>query len=1438
MSVEDEAKELLLKLGMWWPDANSGTLRHAADAWRSFADAVDDVRTPVNNAATSLIHNNKGEAIDAFKVFWERYAKGKDGGWLSDIAKAARKMAEALDKFADAVDDAIEKLWTQIGIDAAIIVGGIALAFFTAGAAAGAAALATEALIEFGATMGIAVSATVAEIAAGALVAAAFGGVESVTIDLAVAQPLKIATGMQDGFSLDEINQAAKDGMIYGGAFGAGSGVLKAGVEGNLFTKLDGVPLMLRPPTLRPDLVELGPAARQAKKTPCVGEPIDVATGAMLMTQSDLTLPASLPLVFERTHLSTYRAGMCFGPTWVSTLDECIQLDAEGVVFAAADGMRLVYPVPQPGEPVLPVKGACWPLEWDGKPDGVMTVTDPDSGVVRSFSSPVPSDTLGTVHLPVDSWHDRNGARIDVERTPDGIPTALRHSGGYYLAIDTQGPRITALRLLEAPSRYEPSEPAAGGTVVMRYGYDEAGNLTEVINSSDQPLRHTYDAEGRVTSWTDRNGTSFAYFYDARGRVERTEGSDGFLSGALAYDDESRTTTYTDSLGHRSTHRYNAEGQVVEETDPLGHTTRTEWNTRGDKPLSVTDPLGRTTRYAYDDAGNLAALTLPDGSDARAVYNTLGRPTEVVEPGGATWRHTYDERGNLLTTTDPVGSETHHSYDESGHLTTLTDALGHTRRVTSDAAGLPIAVYDELGHATLARRDTFGRIVEVVDPLGQVTRMGWTTEGKPDWRAYADGTRESWTWDGEGNLLTHTDPTGNVTRHTATHFDVPATRTDPDGTTYAFAYDTELRLTGVTNPQGLTWSYTYDEAGRPVAESDFNGRTLAYTHDAAGGLASRTNGAGETIRFTRDALGRVIEQRTDTGDITTYTYGASGHVVRAANADAEIVIERDTLGRTLTETVNDRTTAYEYDALGRVSRRSTPSGLSSEWTYDPAGRLAALGTEAGSLTFAYDAAGHEIERRVGADVTLRQSWDRADRLSTQSLTAHSKEADRLLQHRSYAYREDGYLTEIRELTSGTRRFDLDRMGRVTGVRAHGWTETYAYDVAGNLTDATAPAHDSVGDHEFEGTLIRRAGSTLYEHDAQGRLIRKTRKLLNGQQHTWTYVWNAEDRLVKAVTPDGERWQYTYDPLGRRISKQRLADDGTAAERTDFTWDDTRLAEQKSSDGRVTTWDYAPGTHRPLTQTDHRPLVRASGTSLLSQLAEDTSTDYSTRFYAVITDAIGTPTELVTADGGLTWQRRTTLWGTSFPAPTDTTSVDCPLRFSGQYHDSETGLNYNYFRYYDPGTARYVSPDPLGLEPADNHHAYVVNALGWTDPLGLSPCNYGADDLYKAAADIKKGQLSPAGRALQKHGDPSPGNIAKRGQAHVDRYDFGRVTNSERTEIANEMIRDILTDPRVVETVNTSATAQYGGITRDFRVPGGWGARWSWRNGSLTFEGFL
>jgi RHS repeat-associated protein len=85
-------------------------------------------------------------------------------------------------------------------------------------------------------------------------------------------------------------------------------------------------------------------------------------------------------------------------------------------------------------------------------------------------------------------------------------------------------------------------------------------------------------------------------------------------------------------------------------------------------------------------------------------------------------------------------------------------------------------------------------------------------------------------------------------------------------------------------------------------------------------------------------------------------------------------------------------------------------------------------------------------------------------------------------------------------------------------------------------------------------------------------------------------------------------------------------------------------------------------------------------------------------------------------GEVAWQSDGTLYGTRRPGAAET--VDCPLRFPGQYFDAETGLHYNVFRYYDPEVGGYYSPDPLGLDAGPNHHAYVPNPMSWCDPLGL------------------------------------------------------------------------------------------------------------------------
>ena len=95
-----------------------------------------------------------------------------------------------------------------------------------------------------------------------------------------------------------------------------------------------------------------------------------------------------------------------------------------------------------------------------------------------------------------------------------------------------------------------------------------------------------------------------------------------------------------------------------------------------------------------------------------------------------------------------------------------------------------------------------------------------------------------------------------------------------------------------------------------------------------------------------------------------------------------------------------------------------------------------------------------------------------------------------------------------------------------------------------------------------------------------------------------------------------------------------------------------------------------------------------------------------------------------------------------------------MRFPGQYADDETGLHYNYQRYYDPVTGGYLSPDPLGLAPAPNPHAYVPNPTVLTDPLGLSPYNLSDPNPVPRAVNNEYEKIQ-AMRAAQRTGVPSP-----------------------------------------------------------------------------------
>ncbi|MEU9247388.1 DUF6531 domain-containing protein [Streptomyces sp. NPDC048385] len=1029
-------------------------------------------------------------------------------------------------------------------------------------------------------------------------------------------------------------------------------------------------------------------------------DPVDMATGAMYLPQNDIELPGLLPLAFTRRVASDYRCGWWFGPSWASTLDERLEVDDQGVVHVTEDGLLLAYPHPAaPHTAVMPEAGPRRPLT--RRDDGGYRITDPLTGHTRHFARPTAE---GTALLSRIS--DRNQHTITFEYDEHGTPLAIRHSGGYHLRITTDEGRVTALSLAQAAED-------GSDVVIKRYGYTD-GNLTETVNSSGLPLRFTYDDRLRVTSWTDTNDSRYAYTYDDRDRCVAEGGEAGHITITLDYDGTDpawpgcRITTLTTAEGAVTRFVVNTSSQVIAEIDPLGNTTRTAYDAHH-HVVARTDELGHTTTLVRDASGRPTRVTQPNAAVIRFEYGAEGMLTSIVRPDGSTWRREYDERGNCTALTDPTGLITRFTHDAAGCVTEVVDGLGNARTVRCDAAGLPVSTTDPLGATMTWERDAFGRIITYTDPLGKATRLTWTVEGRLAGRLTADGAVESWSYDAEGNCLSHTTPTGAVTRFEYTHFDLPSARTSPDGYRYEFVHDDNLRLVQVVNPQGLTWTYEHDAAGRLVSETDFDGRTLTYAHNPAGRLTSRTDALGQTIDFVYDTVGNLIEKRSD-DQVTRFGYDLNRHMVAAMSPEARLDLLRDPSGRVTHETLNGRKLTYEYDQLGRVTRRTTPSGAVSTWAYDGMGNRSQLETSGRTVRFGYDWSGLETSRSTGEDLVLRQAYDGLGRLTVQEVT---HQGDRRI-HRDYAYADDGNLVGIDDFRAGSRRFELDMTGRVTAVHASDWSEQYAYDEAGNLTSASWPTRQddaqATGPRHYVGTRVLRAGDTRYEYDLLGRVVLRQRKRLSRKPETWRYAWDAESRLASVRTPDGTSWCYTYDPLGRRTAKQRMDTDGlTVLEQVDFVWDGVTLCEQvtrssSTTDAVAMTWDH--DGIRPIAQTER---IVTPGTS---------QDEVDAKFFSIITDLVGTPTELIDEDGSVAWQGHSTLWGVNTwdegsPAYT-------PLRFPGQYYDPETGLHYNYFRHYDPETARYLTPDPLGLSPAPNPVTYVANPHTGVDLLGLSP----------------------------------------------------------------------------------------------------------------------
>ncbi|EPM2295973.1 restriction endonuclease fold toxin, partial [Escherichia coli] len=862
------------------------------------------------------------------------------------------------------------------------------------------------------------------------------------------------------------------------------------------------------------------------------------------------------------------------------------------------------------------------------------------------------------------------------------------------------------------------------------------------------------------------------FTYDEQGRCVTVTGAEGYYNATLDYGDG--CTTLTDGKG---THRYyyDPDGNILREAAPDGSTTTYEWD-EFHHLLARHSPAGRVEKFEYNAAhGQLSRYTAADSAVWQYRYDERGLLSNITDPAGQTWTQQCDERGLPVSLVSPQGEETRLAYTAQGLLSGIFRQDERRLDIEYDHHNRPETLTDVMGREHHTEYSGHDLPVKMRGPGGQSVRLQWQQHHKLSGIERAGTGAEGFRYDRHGNLLAWTDGNGVVWTMEYGPFDLPVARTDGEGHRWQYRYDKDtLQLTEVINPQGESYLYVLDNCGRVTEERDWGGVVWRYRYDADGLCTARVNGLEETILYSRDAAGRLAEVITPEGK-TQYAYDKSGRLTGIFSPDG--TSQRtgyDERGRVNVTTQGRRAIEYHYPDEHTVIRCILPpederdrhpdeSLLKTTYRYNAAGELTEVilpGDE--TLTFSRDEAGREVFRHSNRGFACEQGWNAASQLVTQRAGFFPAEATwgglvpSLV--REYRYDSAGNVSAVtsrEDYGRETRReYRLDRNGQVTAVTASGTglgygegDESYGYDSCGYLKAQSAGRHriSEETDQYAGGHRLKQAGNTQYDYDAAGRMVSRTRHRDGYRPETERFRWDSRDQLTGYCSAQGEQWEYRHDASGRRTEKRC----DRKKIRFTYLWDGDSIAEIRE--------------YRDDKLYSVRHLV-FNGFELISQQFSRVRQPHPsvaplwvTRTNHAVSDLTGRPLMLFNSEGKTVWRPgQTSLWGLALSLPADTGYPDprgeldpeaAPgLLYAGQWQDTESGLCYNRFRYYEPETGMYLVSDPLGLQGGEQTYRYVPNPLGYIDPLGLAKTSVPAEKISlsdKARDLFRQGKVREA-----------------------------------------------------------------------------------------------
>ncbi|WP_438020292.1 RHS repeat-associated core domain-containing protein [Sorangium sp. So ce315] len=1047
------------------------------------------------------------------------------------------------------------------------------------------------------------------------------------------------------------------------------------------------------------------------------GDPVDVVTGRVFTVPVvDVHLLGPLPLAIERSYSSAARevdVGLGFGTT--HSLAWEIEERRRTMIVWTGEGTSFELSRIPEGEALLGPEG--WLLHRVG--DDI--ALDLPGGTRYRF---VPVASEGALRrLRLGSIESPQGARITLRYEGRVLSVIVDSAGREIRARTGASGRIEAFEVRTAPSQ-------GRWITLVAYRYDDQGRLVAAVDADNNISRYSYDDKNLLTSCEYPNGLTFFFRYDTSCRCVETWGEyPGRPDPSLADDVPSKLADGTPARGvhhvkieyfpdggsqaadsltsfrydgneHGKVQRavmgsavftrsFDANGHLVEFTDALGATTRWKRDPRG-RILEEIDPLGAITLIERNIDGTIRRVVDPEGAETRVERTADG--FFVQDPLGAVFQVRYDDRGLLEETVAPDGSRTTFRYDAAGNLIERRSSAGAVTRYDWDGLGRCIGVLEPSGAYTSFRYSTAGRLLSVKE---------------------ADGSSTSYDYDANGNVSGVSDARGRTTLVYG-GLDRLCEVILPNGARIAFRYDREGRLVLVRNALGEEHHLVRRLDGCVTSERTFDGRVVRRGYDAMARLAWVEQGTGERIDFERDARGRLVKRVHSDGLEETFEHDARGDVVAATRGGARVTFKRNALGWIVGERqeLHGRwfDVATEYDLMGRVLCRSTSLGHVARFLRDPASGTTRVGLDGTEATIRHDVLGREIARLLPGGGLIERAFDAVGRVVAARVSRGGVAAMPGVPQ-WVGPMPSGVTADIRWAYSATAEvervwrsghdtlYDYDSLGRLVGVtRAQAPAEEFSYDAGGALLEVGLGAPSRT---YGPGGALELRGDTAYLRDGCRRVVEARRSLPDGKVEITRYRWSADGLLNAVELPDGAVLHYEYDPFARRLQKRVVSSAHVEAPRviseTRFVWDATTLVHEihrrAAADGDpvIEERTYCFEEKRSVPWAHHEAVVRGGERQ-----------DRGWFYY--VTDDTGAPELLVDPNGGVAATLDRTSWGRGEHTPGARAST--PFRFRGQYADEETGLSYNRYRYYDPETGRYLSPDPVGL-------------LGGLDPFGYA-----------------------------------------------------------------------------------------------------------------------